>query len=92
MRKTVRALLQNPAVAIVLPLTDVTMPKMNGLELADRVPGLDSHLPVFLMSGVTWCADRGFGCVAKLRSAELVERVRRVLDANTHAETRVPAA
>jgi hypothetical protein len=34
-------------------------------ELADRVLGLDSQLPVLFMSGDTWSADRGVGCVAK---------------------------
>jgi len=66
--------------SIALLLTDVTMPNMNGLELADRVLGLDSQLPVLFMSGDTWSADRGFGCVAKpFRPAQLVERVSRVL-------------
>jgi two-component system cell cycle sensor histidine kinase/response regulator CckA len=78
---------------IVLLLTDVMMPNMNGLELADRVLGLDSQLPVLFMSGDIWSADRGFGCVAKpFRPDQLVERVRRVLKANTHAERRAPAA
>jgi two-component system cell cycle sensor histidine kinase/response regulator CckA len=67
---------------IVLLLTDVMMPNMNGLELADRVLGLDSQLPVLFMSGDVWGADRGFGCVVKpFKSAELVARVNRVLDA-----------
>jgi len=77
---------------ILLLLTDVMMPKMNGLDLADRVLGLDSQLPVLFMSGDTWSADRGFGCVAKpFRPAELVERVSRVLNANTHVESRAHA-
>lgn len=67
---------------IALLLTDVMMPNMNGLELADRVLGLDSQLPVLFMSGDAWGADRGFGCVVKpFKSAELVARVRQVLDA-----------
>jgi DNA-binding response OmpR family regulator len=62
-------------------------------ELADRVLGLDSQLPVLFMSGDTWSADCGVGCVAKpFRPAELVERVSRVLNANTHVERRAPAA
>jgi CheY-like chemotaxis protein len=78
---------------IVLLLTDVMMPNMNGLELADRVLGLDSQLPVLFMSGDAWTADRGFGCVAKpFRPAELVERVSRVLNASTNSEGTAPAA
>ena len=70
--------------SIVLLLTDVRMPNMNGLDLADRVLGLDSQLPVLFMSGDAWSADRGFGCVAKpFRSADLVERVSRVLNASS---------
>jgi CheY-like chemotaxis protein len=79
--------------SIVLLLTDVMMPNMNGLELADRVLRLDSHLPVLFMSGDIWTADRGFGCVAKpFKAVELVERVNRVLNANTHSERAAPAA
>jgi DNA-binding response OmpR family regulator len=67
---------------IVLLLTDVMMPNMNGLELADRVLRLDSQLPVLFMSGDAWGADRGFGSVVKpFKSAELVARVNQVLDA-----------
>jgi CheY-like chemotaxis protein len=84
---------QTHQASIALLLTDVTMPNMNGLELADRVLRLDSHLPVLFMSGDTCSADRGFGCVAKpFRPAELVERVSRVLNANTRAASRSPAA
>lgn len=66
--------------AIALLLTDVEMPNMNGLDLADRVLELDRHLPVLFMSGTTGLADRGYGCVAKpFRGAELVARVEVVL-------------
>jgi two-component system cell cycle sensor histidine kinase/response regulator CckA len=69
---------------VVLLLTDVKMPNMNGLELADRVLGLDSQLPVLFMSGDARGADRGFGCVVKpFKSAELVARVNQALDAKT---------
>ena len=79
--------------SIVLLLTDVTIPRMNGLDLADRVLCIDSQLPVLFMSGDTWSADRGFGCLAKpFRPAELVERVSRALNANTHSERTAPAA
>jgi DNA-binding response OmpR family regulator len=66
--------------AIALLLTDVEMPRMNGLDLADRVLELEGNLPVLFMSGTTGRADRGYGCVAKpFRGAELVARVEVVL-------------
>jgi len=79
--------------SIVLLLTDVRMPNVDGLELADRILGIDSQLPVLFMSGDAWSADRGFGCIAKpFLSAELVERVCRVLNANTRQEKSASAA
>ena len=78
---------------IVLLLTDVVMPNINGVELADRVLGMDSQLPVLFMTGGPGRAYRGLECIAKpFRSAELVERVSRVLNANTHSERAAPAA
>ena len=66
--------------AIALLLTDVEMPNMNGLDLADRVLALEGNLPVLFMSGTTGIADRGYGCVAKpFQGAELVARVEAVL-------------
>jgi two-component system cell cycle sensor histidine kinase/response regulator CckA len=50
---------------IALLLSDVKMPKMNGLELAVRVLGMNSQLPVLLMSGVAGCDYGGLECVAK---------------------------
>lgn len=67
--------------SVVLLLTDVSMPKMNGLQLADRILDLDSHLPVLFMSGDAWSADRGFGCIVKpFNAVELVARVNQILD------------
>lgn len=67
---------------ILLLLTDVTMPNMNGLVLADRVLGIDSQLPIIFMSGDAWSAYRGFKCIEKpFRSAELLDKVSRTLDA-----------
>jgi two-component system cell cycle sensor histidine kinase/response regulator CckA len=66
--------------SIALLLTDVRMPKMNGVDLADRVLQLDSHLPVLFMSGSAPQAKLRFGCLAKpFKSAELVGRVAQVL-------------
>jgi len=78
---------------IVLLLTDVAMPNICGFELADRVLGIDSQLPVLFMTGGPWNPYRGLECIAKpFRSAELVDRVRRVLNAKTHSERAVSAA
>jgi DNA-binding response OmpR family regulator len=79
--------------SILLLLTDVMMPKINGIELADRVLGIDSKLPVLFMSGDVWSAFRGLECVSKpFRSDELVERVSQVLNPNLHSERPAPAA
>jgi DNA-binding response OmpR family regulator len=79
--------------SIVLLLTDVVMPKMNGLELADRVLQINSRLPVLVMSGDSRSAYRSLERIAKpFRPAELVERVNRVLNANTHSERTASAA
>jgi FixJ family two-component response regulator len=77
----------------VLLLTDVVMPNIGGLELADRVLRVDSQLPVLFMSGDAWVADRGLECISKpFRSAELLARVSRVLKANARSETTASAA
>jgi DNA-binding response OmpR family regulator len=79
--------------SIGLLLTDVLMPNIDGLELADRVLGIDSQLPVLFMSGDDWHAHRGLECLAKpFHPAELVEKVGRVLKANAHLERTAPAA
>ena len=65
---------------IALLLTDVVMPKMNGVDLADRIMELDVTLPVIFMSGTTIVADRGNGCLSKpFRGSELVAKVGMVL-------------
>ena len=70
--------------SILLLLTDVMMPNMNGLELADRVLGIDSRLPVLFMSGDAGETYSGTRYLSKpFRSAELVERVRRMVNAQT---------
>jgi DNA-binding response OmpR family regulator len=75
---------------IVLLLTDVTMPNIDGLELAERVLRINSQLPVLFMTGGFWLPKRGLECIAKpFRSAELVDRVRRVLRANTRSESEI---
>src|SRR5579872_3946869 len=53
---------QQNQTAIALVVTDVTMPNMNGLDLADRVLELDRKLPVLFMTGNGSYPDRGYGC------------------------------
>ncbi len=66
---------------IALLLTDVRMPEMSGLDLADRVQELDSSVPVLFMSGSSPDVKRGLGCVAKpFTSAQLVSKVTEGLD------------
>jgi two-component system cell cycle sensor histidine kinase/response regulator CckA len=78
---------------IALLLSDVKMPKMNGLELAVRVLGMNSQLPVLLMSGDAGCDYGGLECVVKpFRPAELIEAVSRVLNGKTHSERTASAA
>ena len=65
---------------IVLLLSDVTMPRMGGLQLADAVLAMRPNLPVVFISGNVPNADRGWGCIVKpFTSGQLVERVREVL-------------
>src|SRR5580658_8354452 len=65
--------------SIALLLTDIGMPKMNGVDLADHVLQLDSHLPVLFMSGDAPRVDLRFGCLTKpFKSADLVGRVAQV--------------
>jgi CheY-like chemotaxis protein len=79
--------------SILLLLTDITMPNMNGLELASRVLGIDSRLPVLVMSGLACGAYPGLESIAKpFRPDELIERVGRVLDARVNPERAVSAA
>ena len=67
---------------IAMLLTDVRMPNMNGIDLADRVLELDSQVPVLFMSGETWNFGHGLGCIVKpFNSVELVTRVNQVVGA-----------
>jgi two-component system cell cycle sensor histidine kinase/response regulator CckA len=67
---------------IKLLLTDVMMPEMNGLKLADTVLELNPRLPVLFMSGNVYDADRGHGNIAKpFTAVDLVSKVRQVLSA-----------
>jgi CheY-like chemotaxis protein len=78
---------------IVLLLTDVTMPKINGFELADRVRAMDLRLPVLFMSGGAGFDYRGSECLAKpFRPTELMEAVSRTLSATTQVKSTASAA
>ncbi|MGA2879196.1 MAG: response regulator [Bryobacteraceae bacterium] len=77
----------------MLLLTDVVMPNINGLELADGVLRMDSKLPVLLMSGHAECDYRDLEYIAKpFRPAGLIETVSRVLYAKAHSERTASAA
>lgn len=66
--------------AVALLLTDVVMPNMNGLELADHILRLEPQMPVLLMSG-TEGGSRGFGCIAKpFIPADVIGRVGELLE------------
>jgi DNA-binding response OmpR family regulator len=70
------ALFEQTRGSITLLLTDVSMPHMNGLDLADRVLELDWTLPVLFMSGTSAHADRGYGCLRKpFVISELIAKV-----------------
>jgi two-component system cell cycle sensor histidine kinase/response regulator CckA len=80
--------------SIGLLLTDVTMPKMNGFALADRVFEIDSQLSVLFMSGDAQNFRRGLGCVAKpFDRDELLSWVSRAVSApGKHGEKAARAA
>jgi CheY-like chemotaxis protein len=79
--------------SIVLLLTDVAMPKVNGFELADRVHAMDLRLPVLFMSGDAGCDYRDSECLAKpFRPVDLMEAVSRTLYATTQVKSTASAA
>ena len=60
---------------IALLLTDLRMPGVGGLELADRILRWEPGVRVLFMSGSD-SATRGFGCIAKpFTRAQLVGKV-----------------
>ena len=75
-------LYQQHQLSIVLLITDVGMPNMNGFQLADRVLQIDTQLPVLFMSGrYAGIVFRGLECIAKpFQPAELVEKVKWALN------------
>ena len=76
---------------VALLLTDVKMPGMNGLELADRILRKKPQLRVLFMSGSD-AASRGFGCLAKpFTRAQLISRVNQALSGRPPAKMLVAA-
>src|SRR5580700_619484 len=64
---------------VALLLTDVAMPVIDGLELADQLLRREPQLRILFMSG-SENVSRGFGCVAKpFTGAGLIRRVGEVL-------------
>ncbi|HWA71434.1 MAG TPA: PAS domain-containing protein [Polyangiaceae bacterium] len=76
---------------IDLVLTDITMPKLDGLSMARRIRALDPHMPIVLMSGYPDADALGVGqeefgqtLMRKPFTLEtLLERVRTTLDKKT---------
>ena len=87
------ALVESDATRIDLLLTDVVMPRMNGRELARRLQEMRPGLATLYMSGYAPGAivhqgvlDPGLAFIAKpLRPADLIRKVREVLDARPAA-------
>ena len=70
---------QHPDISLLL--TDVTIPKMNGHDLAGRILKLDSRLPVVLMSGDPREQESSMECLVKpFTPGELLGCVGRALE------------
>ena len=77
---------------IALLLTDVAMPKTNGLELADQLLRREPQLRILFMSG-SEDANRGFGCLAKPFTGDgLIRRVGEVLESRLTSQAARTAA
>src|SRR5207244_6658641 len=82
------AVYQQHAGSVDLLVTDVVMPRMNGLELAQRLTEVNSSLKVLCLSGYAAEAAASPGRVGwaflgkPFVQAALLERVREVLDAS----------
>jgi DNA-binding response OmpR family regulator len=66
---------------IMLLLTDVMMPHMNGLDLANHVLRVSPHVPVLFMSASFQSASPGCGCLAKpFTQSSLINAMDEVLE------------
>ncbi len=71
---------RHEGLGIKLLLSDVVMPKLDGLKLADKVLEIRPELPVLFISGNNANVTRGFGCLAKPFTPDLlVGRVSEIL-------------
>ena len=81
-------LIQKRADSIDMVITDMTMPGMNGIELAQEITKISPQLPVILCSGYTDvveeenASDMGIGAfiTKPISRNELSETIRRLLD------------
>jgi two-component system cell cycle sensor histidine kinase/response regulator CckA len=73
------ALYEKHQAEVALLLTDVIMPDISGLALADWVLACEPTARILLMSGSNLRESRGHGCLQKpFRAAQLTERVAEV--------------
>lgn len=78
-----------------LVLTDMTMPKMTGVELAREMMAIRPELPVILMSGYSEAIDKEKAIRIGIRDfllkpvskAELSVRIKEVLDSGAHSHS-----
>jgi CheY-like chemotaxis protein len=79
--------------SIGLLLTDVMMPAMNGVDLAEHILQLDSHLPVLFMSGDAPRLKLRFGCLEKpFNSADLLDKVTQALQGSDRCRSKSETA
>jgi CheY-like chemotaxis protein len=79
------ALLERHKGPIDILVTDIVMPEMSGLELADRMAGLREGMPVLFVSGYAeGSLGEGHAAATLLnkpfRATELLGTVRRLID------------
>ena len=86
------ALVQQHSDAIKLVITDVTMPDMDGLDLAARIYSMNPNMPVLLITGMqlnsrpTACPANVVGTLMKPITARLVaEQIRKLLSERSNS-------
>ena len=89
--ETASEICEEHSAEIALLLTDLRMPEMSGVELADRILRWKPQMAVLFMSGSD-AATRGFGCIAKpFTRAQLIGRVSEALGRLSPARMKVAA-